>query len=293
MTDARRDAGSLGRRCAILTSMTNSTFIRRATGLFGAAIALIAFSACGSDDSGNAAATTAAPADVTAAPAGAGNLDGRGFVSTSVEGNELVEGTRVSIDFEDGRLAMNAGCNTSFGAYSVTDGTLTGGPFAQTMMFCGDELSAQDAWLVKLLESSPEVTLDGDALTLKSADVTLELVDRTSAAVNALDGTNWAFESLTIDGTTTAAPDGAELHFAADSVSVATGCNTGGGDAKVTADTVTFGAMRTTLMACEGPGGDFEALLLPVLTGEFHYSLADDALTLTSGTAEMVLKPII
>ena len=228
-----------------------------------------------------------------AAAAGGDGLAGRTFLSTSVEGQELVADTRVSIAFEDGNLSMNAGCNTSFGAYSVADGVLTAGPLAQTMMFCGDELSAQDAWLVQLLESAPTVSVDGDALTIASTDVTLELVDRASEAENPLDGTDWAFESLTVDGTTTTAPEGTGLHFGPDSVAVAAGCNTGSGGAEITDSTVTFGPIATTRMACEGPGGDFESALLPVLTGEFEYTVTDDSLTLTSGTTEMVLKPAL
>ncbi len=266
---------------------------RRAVALLGAAIVLLAVSACGGDDDGDAATTTTA-APATAAPAAGGDeLAGRTFLSTSVEGQELVAGTRVSIGFEDASLSMNAGCNTSFGAYSVADGVLTAGPLAQTMMFCGDELSAQDAWLVQLLEGAPTVTVDGDALTIASPDVTLQLVDRASEAQNPLDGTDWAFESLTVDGSTTSAPEGTGLHFGPDDVAVAAGCNTGSGGVEITDTTVTFGPIAITMMACEGPGGEFEAALLPVLEGEFEYTLTDDSLTLTSGSNEMVLKPAL
>lgn len=47
------------------------------------------------------------------------------------------------------------------------------GPMAQTRMACPDDLAAQDAWLAEFLSGGPTVSLDGDALTLRSADATI------------------------------------------------------------------------------------------------------------------------
>ncbi len=47
------------------------------------------------------------------------DLDGREFVSTQVDGHDLVADSTIRISFEDGSLSINAGCNTMFGAYTV------------------------------------------------------------------------------------------------------------------------------------------------------------------------------
>lgn len=126
------------------------------------ALALVALTAaCGDDDDG-------------AASVAAADLDGRTFVSTSVEGQTLVEGSEVSITFEDGSISVLAGCNTIFGGYELDGSTLAPtGQLATTQMACDDALMAQDEWLAAMLSAGPEVSLDGDELTLSTDDVTL------------------------------------------------------------------------------------------------------------------------
>ena len=87
----------------------------------------------------------------------------------------------------------------------------------------------------------------------------------------------------------TPAADGASMAFHEYTVEVFTGCNRGSGGVEVTDSTVTFGPIAITLMACEGAAGEFEAALLPVLTGEFDYVIEGQTLTLTSGTTEIIL----
>lgn len=106
-------------------------------------------------------------------PAG---LDGTTFVSTSTEGHDLVEGSTIRLSFADGRLAVRAGCNTMSAAYDVTDGRLAwSGPPMGTRMACPEDLMAQDTWLAGLIEQGLDATVDGDGLTLTTAEVTLHL----------------------------------------------------------------------------------------------------------------------
>jgi heat shock protein HslJ len=117
--------------------------------------------ACGDDDGDDAA------------PPSAADLDGRTFVATEVDGQELVEGTSISLSFEDERISVNAGCNTMNGGYALADGTLEAPQLAQTMMACDEALMAQDEWIAALLAGGAEVTLSGDELTLAGDDVTV------------------------------------------------------------------------------------------------------------------------
>jgi heat shock protein HslJ len=64
---------------------------------------------------------------------------------------------------------MNAG-------YEVTDGTLAlTSEVAGTLMACPPDLQAQDEWLSAFVADNPTATVDGDGLTLATADDTLEL----------------------------------------------------------------------------------------------------------------------
>lgn len=133
----------------------------------------LALAACGDDggdtvdagsDGGDAAAVTL------------DDLDGRAFDSTGSTGYEIVEGTTISLTFADGRISANAGCNTQNGGVEVVDGQLRlTSQLASTMMGCEEPLMAQDQWVASFLEADPDITLDGDALTLSVGDEVLEL----------------------------------------------------------------------------------------------------------------------
>ena len=70
--------------------------------------------------------------------------------------------------------------------------------------------------------------------------------------------------------------------FAGNDVSGTSGCNTYGGTFETDGDHVTFGPLRTTMMACDGPGGDFEASFLAVLENVRTYARQSSMLYLRS-----------
>lgn len=113
-------------------------------------LAAVALAACGGDGGGSQTP----------------DLAGKTFESTSVSGHELVDGTTITLTFEEDRLGAYAGCNTMTGGASWEGGTLQVEALAQTMMACEDDLAAQDQWLLELLEDGPAVSLDGDELTV-------------------------------------------------------------------------------------------------------------------------------
>ena len=130
--------------------------------------------ACGDDgedtvDAGDDGGATAS--EVTYA-----DLDGRTFVATSATGYEIVAGTTISLSFEDERISAAAGCNTQNGGVEVADGQLRlTSQLASTMMGCEEPLMAQDQWVASFLDADPEITLDGDVMTLTVGDESLEL----------------------------------------------------------------------------------------------------------------------
>src|SRR5215203_2253235 len=86
------------------------------------ALVFLGVAGCGSDDSSEASEESATSASGSAVTAD--DLEGATYVSTSVTGHDLVEGSTVNLSFEGPRMQLSAGCNIMSAAYDVTDGTL-------------------------------------------------------------------------------------------------------------------------------------------------------------------------
>lgn len=137
---------------------------RRRPLAIGAAVALaavISISACGQDES----ADDTADGVVERSDTGEGANDVR-YVVTSAESLDIVEGSTIEITLGDGQLSAYAGCNRIFGQYQLEGTTLVAGPLASTRMACEPELMDQDTWLIRLLESEPELRLEDDEMVI-------------------------------------------------------------------------------------------------------------------------------
>lgn len=265
---------------------------------------LVTLSACGVDSgpagigtppsdtaSGGDGGGTTSDAPVEG-PGGEGSaLDGRTFLSTGVRGQELVADSVVQMTFDGDSLSVQAGCNTMFGTYAVERGILRVTGLAQTEMGCAPELMDQDQWLNSFLQAGPELTEREDGFTLSSDGVELDLTDRVVADPDvALEGPKWV---LTTSFTETAhtsirGMENASLVFTDGSVRLQTGCNSGGGSYTLEGDTLTLGAMRTTLRACEELAMEVEQAMLAVLRQEeltVHIEASTLQLTAPDGTA--------
>ena len=243
-------------------------------------------------DSSSVPATTAVP--TTAAPDLSTALAGRTFLSDAVEGFTLVDGTQVSVTFDGSNIGAVAGCNQLSSTWSVEGDVLVVGPMAQTEMACEPAtLMDQDTWLASVLTSRPTITLDGDTLTIGADGSTVTLVDAAATRVAVpLEGTTWVVDTLTSGDLATSIPAGATaptLRFEDGSVAVDTGCNTGSGTARVLGDTVTFGPIAMTRMACTDPVATaVEPQVLAVLRGTATTAIEGDVLTLRTGTDGLV-----
>ncbi|MCC6299505.1 MAG: META domain-containing protein [Anaerolineales bacterium] len=81
-----------------------------------------------------------------------------------------VEGVDTSIEFNsDGKLSGNVGCNVFNGDYKADGSALTFGPVATTRMFC-ENVAEQESATLAVFSESASFALDGDTLTMTSAD---------------------------------------------------------------------------------------------------------------------------
>lgn len=271
--------------------MVTGARVRGAFGLLGAGVLLVGMTACGSSGTAGSggstsASTSASPSSSASASASGsgrttrGELDGQSFVATQVTGSHTqVPGATITLAFEGGSLSANAGCNSMAGRYTLAGGKLTAPQLASTMMACDQALMDQDAWLAQFLASGPTYTLAGDTLTLTNGTDTIVLGPAPSGA-DVLESTGWKVTdtvTITNQANTTAAVDSslnAWMRFKGDEVAFNNSCNLGGGPVQIGDDTLTFGALRTTLIACEAPSGTLEGFMSQVLQGETTYSIS-------------------
>jgi heat shock protein HslJ len=260
----------------------------------GLVILALAIAACGGDDSDATPVTdpepppTAPPTTTAPSP----ELDGREFLSDSVDGYDLVDGTVIRLSFDDGGLSANAGCNTLFGGYTVTEGALQAPMLGTTEMACENDLMAQDRWLTDILALEPRVELDGDTLTLRGAGgATLVFVDRTVADPDRpIVGTRWVLDGLRTQDAVSSVPEGVVASLTIDDEGAAVveaGCNRGSANVEVGDDTLVFGPLALTRMMCEPGAMDVEATVAAVLDGEVVYRIEADRLTIDSADTPM------
>jgi heat shock protein HslJ len=228
------------------------------------AVPLAAFAAgCGSADD--------APTETVAPSA----LAGKSFVSTSVDGHELVEGTRLQLTFADDRLTYSGGCNQQLAPWQLADGTLqiTADP-AGTLMACEPALEAQDQWFTQQLGEGLDVSNGDDGrLTLTHGDVRITFEEHAPPGLPSIERTLWTLDHITDrDGHATPVPAGAQaptLQIQDGHATVFGGCNNGSGAATVGDDGfITFGPLGMTMMACEEPASTLERAMTTMLEGK-------------------------
>ncbi len=185
---------------------------------------------------------------------------------------DLVEGTRISITFRDGRIGIQAGCNIMGGGpYRLEGDTLVVDELAMTEMGCDQPRHAQDEWVARFFSAGPTIQLSGNDLVLAVDDRSISLVDREIADPDLpLEGTQWTVDSLFSGETVSSVPQGATstFRFTEDGlVEIDTGCNTGGGRYVLDEDagTIRFRNLVFTRKACTGAAGELEADVLEVL----------------------------
>lgn len=216
------------------------------------------------------------------------DLDGREFLSESVEGRTLVENTQIRLRFEDKNVSASAGCNSLSGRYRIEDDVLVVDGLGGTAIGCNAELHAQDSWLNDLLTEGPTIELEGSRLVVTGSDVTLVLLDREMASPDrALRGTLWKGNGFGDSGGVTFAPggDAVSLRFdtgANEQVHVFTGCRSGIGHFVATDETIEIEQFVYDQVTCTGPAGTVDMAVAGTLDdGVLEYEIEERSLTLT------------
>ncbi len=70
----------------------------------------------------------------------------------------------------DGKVNGNVGCNGFGGDYTVEGNTITFGQIVSTLMFCEGPVGDQETTTLNVFAGSATSVMDGDTLTITSAD---------------------------------------------------------------------------------------------------------------------------
>lgn len=276
----------------------------RTTSLLGATAAMVllaGLTACASNSttppaagsSSSAASSTAASSSASSsagsstagsarggAAAGAGYQDTE-FIATTVTGTHTIApDSQISLTLAaDGTLSARAGCNSMSGKYVVTNDVLLSPLQASTMMACDQALMDQDAWFSAFLSSKPTLKYADGILTLSNGTDTIVFAAAPSGMA-AIEGTGWKLTDLiSVSGSTVAAADPsltAWLRFQGGQVVGNNSCNNLTGTAEIGDAAITFGALATTRIFCDGPSGALETVMNAVLQGVTPYTVTTD-----------------
>jgi heat shock protein HslJ len=249
--------------------------------------ALVALPACGDAVDETASSTTGlavTPSASTSTEVDPASLMGRAFVSTSSTRYDLVQPAAIHLSFAEGRLTMQAGCNTIFGTVAVEGGVLLVDEVGTTEIGCDEATATQDGALAGFIQSRPDITVDDDRLVLSTPQGTLTFTDReVTDPDRPLLGTLWTADTLLDADTASTLPLGATatLSIAEGIAAVHTGCNSGTAPVTIVDATLSFGPLTTTQIGCEGDAAELERIVVSMLSGDLTVAIDAGRLTLT------------
>lgn len=233
-------------------------------------------------------------------PTSTENLDGTEWVLTSLNGDSLIEGTHITLNFAEGRIGGFAGCNGYSGEYTAADeGILTIPEITITEMGClePEGVLQQEVAYVEALRVAVAYRLSEEHLEIENAsgEMILRFAKEKLSINPALDGTEWVL--TTLNGSNLVADSNITLNFAEGVLSGFAGCNAYGGGRDsgkyVATDegTLTIPQMAVTLQLCQTPEGVMkqEAAYIEALQSAIAYRVMDDRLEIEDAAGRTIL----
>jgi heat shock protein HslJ len=239
--------------------------------------------ACG-DDADSRSETAGMPTTIAELQAERWVLDGEASSPT------IAGAGSVTIDFDEDEVHGTAPCNSYGGPFELDGDSISMGPLVSTMMACGDDIDAAETDYLRGLETVETAEIDDDErLVLTGPDV--------SFVFDALDvdeamASTWTIVSVATGDAIQSIIEGsdASLTLASDGeMSVSTGCNDGSGTWERDGDTISFGEIASTMMACDDELSAQQAAIFAALEGAETFAVSPEQLTLLDADGNMVL----
>ena len=217
---------------------------------------------------------------------GGGDLTGKVWALSELNGAPLVAGTGISAEFtSDGKVSGSAGCNQYSGTYTTSGNSITfSASMATTLMACEQNIMDQEKAYLEALGNAKTYSVKGDQLTLSDADNTT--IAAYKAQSQDLAGTKWdvvGYNNGKQAVVSVLAGSSITAEFGRDgTLSGYGGCNNYSGPYKVNGNQITIGPLSSTLMACGNPEGvnEQEAQYLAALETAATYQIDGNVLEL-------------
>lgn len=104
------------------------------------------------------------------------SLNDTGWGIAAIDGEAIGPAEDYGLQFYDGRLSGQAGCNRFSGTYAEAGGTLTPGPIMSTRMACPEPRMTHERKMLRLLGGRVDFSYpDGDTMLLAGSGVTARL----------------------------------------------------------------------------------------------------------------------
>lgn len=99
-------------------------------------------------------------------------LEGSAWVLFAYRKTKPIEGTQITIQFNEGQAVGSAGCNSYGGAYEVDGSRITFNEIASTVMFCNDPEGAmdQESFYLEFLNQAENFELSDGRLVITRSD---------------------------------------------------------------------------------------------------------------------------
>lgn len=209
---------------------------------------------------------------------------------------DVPPGVDATLRIDGTQAGGQGGCNSWFGTVKLDGDAIAFSDVGSTMMACEEPAMSFEGQYLGALPSIARWAIVDGALELMDTDgATLLVLASNATAGVPVEGTDWQAGLLFIDGELVAIPDGIEvtLRMDAGQAGGSTGCNQWFGGYTLAGDTLTFGAVGGTEMACEEPRMQIESVwytALGIVTG-WHISAGELHLLDGGGNDLAVLAP--
>jgi len=118
----------------------------------------------------------------------------RSYIDANGDTADVLPDTNITAEFQDGKLAGNAGCNQYFGAYQLDGNALTVAVGGTTMMACPEPVMAQEQAYLAALGSSAAFEISGDQLQIADSEGNT-ILTYVADQPPSLTGTDWQLMS--------------------------------------------------------------------------------------------------
>ncbi|MEM7112303.1 MAG: META domain-containing protein [Chloroflexota bacterium] len=192
----------------------------------------------------------------------------------------------------NGELTGNGGCNSYFGSYTATtDGSVQINEVAITEMACMEEgLMQQEMDFVATLTAVQSYIFTQHGLELVYDNGRLQLLPETPMLDLPLADTQWQLTTIVNGDTAMSLLAGTEItaNFDGERISGSAGCNNYFGPYTLNRNTISFGVLGSTMMACEEGILAQESDYLSLLETVTEANIMGDQLSLVHPNGELI-----